>query len=126
MTRAKQKVTVVSSFMYSDIDSSKVRPGTGLEFLKNYLEYANSGGRLFTNGELTSEPMNDFELDVFEALTTKGITLVPQLGCSNFRIDFAVCIPRSPAGTFWPSSAMVRPIIRATRPATESTPPAAT
>lgn len=96
VTRAKQKVTVVSSFMYSDIDSSKVRPGTGLEFLKNYLEYANSGGRLFTNGELTSEPMNDFELDVFEALTTKGITLVPQLGCSNFRIDFAVCHPSEP------------------------------
>lgn len=96
VTRAKQKVTVVSSFVYSDIDSSKVRPGTGLEFLKNYLEYAGSGGRLFTSGELTSEPMNDFELDVFEALSAKGINLIPQLGCSNFRIDFAVYHPSAP------------------------------
>lgn len=96
VTRAKQKITVVSSFVYSDIDSSKVRPGTGLEFLKNYLEYAGSGGLLFTSGELTSEPMNDFELDVFEALSAKGINLIPQLGCSNFRIDFAACHPSSP------------------------------
>src|ERR1035437_84114 len=95
-TRAKQWVTVVSSFMYSDIDSSKVRPGTGLEFLKNYLEYAHSGGRLLTSGELTTEPMNDFELDVYEALNSKGIVLVPQLGCSKFRIDFAACHPTAP------------------------------
>ena len=95
-TRAKQKVTVVSSFMYSDIDSSKVRPGTGLEFLKNYLEYASSGGRLLTSGELTTEPMNEFELDVFEALSSKGIALIPQLGCSKFRIDFAACHPTAP------------------------------
>ena len=95
-TRAKQKVTVVSSFMYSEIDSSKVRPGTGLEFLKNYLEYASSGGRLITSGELTTEPMNEFELDVFEALKSQGISLIPQLGCSKFRIDFAACHPSEP------------------------------
>jgi very-short-patch-repair endonuclease len=96
VTRAKQKVTVVSSFKYSDIDSSKVRPQTGLEFLKNYLEYASSGGQLITSGELSTEPMNEFELDVYEALTSKGIVLVPQLGCSKFRIDFAACHPSSP------------------------------
>lgn len=95
-TRAKQRVAVVSAFMYSDIDSSKVRPGTGLEFLKNYLEYAHSGGRLLTSGELSTEPMNDFELDVYEALNSKGIVLVPQLGCSKFRIDFAACHPTAP------------------------------
>jgi very-short-patch-repair endonuclease len=95
-TRAKQKVTVVSSFMYSEIDSSKVRPGTGLEFLKNYLEYASSGGRLITSGELTTEPMNEFELDVYEALKSQGIVLIPQLGCSKFRIDFAACHPSEP------------------------------
>ena len=96
VTRAKQKVTVVSSFLASDIDSTKVRPGTGLEFLKNYLEFAQSGGSLFSNGEFTTEPMNGFELDVYEALTASGIKLVPQLGCSSFRIDFAACHPASP------------------------------
>jgi len=95
-TRAKQKVIVVSSFLYSDINSSQVRPGTGLEFLKSYIEYASSGGRLLLNGELTTEPMNEFEMDVMDALNSQGITLVPQLGCSKFRIDFAACHPAAP------------------------------
>lgn len=95
-TRAKQRVIVVSSFQYSDINSTQVRPGTGLEFLKSYIEYAGSGGRLLTHGELTTEPMNDFEVDVYDALTSKGINLVPQLGCSKFRIDLAACHPTAP------------------------------
>lgn len=96
VTRAKQRVTLVSSFLYSDINSSQVRPGTGLEFLKSYIEYAGSGGRLLLNGELTTEPMNEFEMDVMDALNSRGITLVPQLGCSKFRIDFAACHPAAP------------------------------
>lgn len=95
-TRAKQRVVLVSSFLYSDINSSQVRPGTGLEFLKSYIEYASSGGRLLLNGELTTEPMNAFEMDVMDALNSRGITLVPQLGCSKFRIDFAACHPAAP------------------------------
>lgn len=96
VTRAKQKVTVVSSFLYSDINSSQVRPGTGVEFLKSYIEYASSGGRLLLSSELTSEPMNDFETDVCDALTSRGMNLVPQLGCSKFRIDLAACHPTAP------------------------------
>jgi hypothetical protein len=96
VTRAKKRVTVVSSFLYSDINSSQVRPGTGLEFLKSYIEFASSGGRLLLNGELTTEPMNDFETDVCDALTSAGMNLVPQLGCSKFRIDLAACHPAAP------------------------------
>jgi very-short-patch-repair endonuclease len=95
-TRAKQRVILVSSFLYSDINSTQVRPGTGLEFLKSYIEYASSGGRLLLNGELTTEPMNDFETDVYDALSSKGIDMVPQLGCSKFRIDLAACHPTAP------------------------------
>jgi very-short-patch-repair endonuclease len=86
----------VSSFLYSDINSTQVRPGTGLEFLKNYLEYAASGGRLLTSSKLTTEPSNEFELDIQEALSAEGIVLVPQLGCSSFRIDLAACHPTAP------------------------------
>jgi very-short-patch-repair endonuclease len=95
-TRAKEQVIVVSSFVYGDINSSQVRPGTGLEFLKNYLQYASSGGRLLSRGELTNEPMNDFEADVYEALCAKGIEMVPQVGCSKFRIDLAALHPTHP------------------------------
>ena len=95
-TRAKEQVIVVSSFVYSDINSTQVRPGTGLEFLKNYLQYASSGGALLSHGELTNEPMNDFEADVYDALCAKGIEIVPQVGCSKFRIDLAASHPTRP------------------------------
>lgn len=88
-TRAEEKVVVVSSFLYSEINSTQVRPGTGLEFLKNYLQYASSGGKLLSQGDITNEPMNDFEADVVDALSARGMRLVPQVGCSKFRIDLA-------------------------------------
>ncbi len=95
-TRAKEQVIVVSSFVYSDINSAQVKPGTGLEFLKNYLQYASSGGALLSRGELTNEPMNDFEADVYDALCAKGLEMVPQVGCSKFRIDLAALHPTHP------------------------------
>jgi very-short-patch-repair endonuclease len=95
-TRAKEQVIVVSSFLHSDINSTQVRPGTGLEFLKNYLQYASSGGKLLSHGDLTNEPMNDFEADVYDALCAKGIQIVPQVGCSRFRIDLAALHPVHP------------------------------
>jgi len=96
VTRAKEQMIVVSSFVYSDINSTQVRPGTGLEFLKNYLQYASSGGKLLSRGEITNEPMNDFEADVYEALSAKGVRLVPQVGCSNFKINLAALHPQEP------------------------------
>jgi very-short-patch-repair endonuclease len=96
VTRARAFMTTVSSFAYSDIDITKVRPQTGLDFLRNYIQYAASGGTILAQGELTNEPMNDFEVDVYEALEAKGIHLVPQVGCARFRIDLAACHPREP------------------------------
>jgi very-short-patch-repair endonuclease len=95
-TRAKAQITAISSFAYSDIDSTKVRPGTGLEFLKNYLQYAASGGKILSSGDLTNESMNDFEADVAEALIAKGVSVVPQVGCSKYRIDLAAVHPTEP------------------------------
>ena len=40
--------------------------------------------------------MNDFEADVYDALCAKGIEIVPQVGCSKFRIDLAACHPTKP------------------------------
>jgi len=96
VTRARKEIIVVSSFMHSDINSARVRPQTGLEFLKNYLQYADSGGRLLSDAEMTNEPMNDFESDVFETLNALGIRVVPQVGCSKFRIDLGALHPSQP------------------------------
>lgn len=45
---------------------------------------------------VTSEPMNEFEADIWTAFETRGLKLVPQVGCSQFRIDFGVCHPQQP------------------------------
>ncbi len=96
VTRARETMTVVSSFAHTDIDTTKVREGTGLEFLRNYLQYASSDGKIFAHGKITGEAMNDFEADIYEALTARGLKVTPQVGCSSFRIDFGVCHPTQP------------------------------
>jgi very-short-patch-repair endonuclease len=96
VTRAREAMSLVSSFAHTDIDTTKVREGTGFEFLRNYLQYAASKGTVFAHGEISNEPMNDFEADIYEALTARGLKLVPQVGCSSFRIDFGVCHPTEP------------------------------
>ena len=96
VTRARQKLTVVSSFSYLDIDLSRVRPGSGVELLRNYLQYTASNGKLFGDADVTGEPLNDFEAEVFDCLSTAGLRLIPQMGASQFRIDMVAEHPAKP------------------------------
>jgi very-short-patch-repair endonuclease len=96
ITRARQKLTVVSSFNHSDIDVARVRAGSGVELLRDYLQYAASNGKRLGDGVLTTSPLNNFEEDVFDVLTGQGLSLVPQLGASQFRIDMVALHPRTP------------------------------
>jgi hypothetical protein len=54
------------------------------------------GGKLLGTSYMTSEPPNDFEQDVFDALASRGLRLIPQLGASNFRIDLVAERPKKP------------------------------
>ncbi len=96
ITRARKKLTVVSSFAHTDIDLSRVRAGSGIELLRDYLQYAASSGRRLGDGQLTTVPLNDFEAEIFDALTVRGLKLIPQLGASQFRIDMVAEHPRKP------------------------------
>jgi len=96
ITRARQKLTLVSSFSHLDLDLRRVRPGSGVELLRDYLQYAASRGKRLGDGHLTSTPLNDFETDVSDILTTEGLKLVPQFGASNFRIDMVAEHPSKP------------------------------
>lgn len=96
VTRARQRVTVVSSFSHTDIDLRRVRAGSGVALLYNYLEYAASNGRRLGDGQLTTIPLNDFEQDVFDVLIAQGLTLIPQVGASQFRIDMVAQHPCKP------------------------------
>jgi very-short-patch-repair endonuclease len=94
VTRARQRMTLISSFSHLDMDLAKVRPGTGVELLRFYLEYAASGGKRLGDLSTTDFPMNSFEAEVFDVLESKGIPLVPQCGASSYRIDLVAQHPK--------------------------------
>ena len=97
ITRARRRMTPVSSFSHLDVDPNY--PREGVRHLRNYLEYAASGGRSLGLGTATDVPLNDFEQAVFDALTRRGLKLVGQLGSSNYRIDMVAMHPEK-AGRF--------------------------
>ena len=93
VTRAKRRMTVVSSFAHHEVDLA--RSGSrGVQLLKAYLEYAASGGSRLTQAEVAGEvPLNPFEADIRDALEAAGIHTRPQFGASRYRIDLVAMHP---------------------------------
>ncbi len=94
ITRARRRMTLVSAFSHVDVDPDY--PKDGVRHLRNYLEYAASGGRSLGLSSVGDVPLNDFEQSVFDELTRRGLTLVGQVGSSNYRIDLAALHPDTP------------------------------
>jgi len=96
ITRARCRMTVVSSFASADMDPQRAA-SRGARVLRAFLAYAESHG-LGGAPLAPAEPprLNAFELDVQDALTKAGIPLVAQLGVSGYSIDFAAQHPRRP------------------------------
>ncbi|MYD33827.1 MAG: AAA family ATPase [Acidimicrobiales bacterium] len=94
VTRARSHVELVSSFSHRDMAPGR-SSARGVELLRQYLEYAASGGQ-----ELGSSahdvPLNPFELSVQRGLRRRGIPATPQFGVSGYRIDFACAHPDQP------------------------------
>lgn len=86
ITRARQRLILVSSFDHRDMDPNR-SSSRGVELLRLYLEFATSEGRVLGDSGLSGVPLNDFEADIFNALSARGISLVPQWGVSGYRID---------------------------------------
>jgi very-short-patch-repair endonuclease len=95
VTRARNRCTVVSSFSHHDINLQRAR-GKGVELLHHYLEYMQSDGRQLSDKGSSGTAMNEFEKEVYDTLGNHGISLIPQYGCSKYRIDFAVVHPAKP------------------------------
>jgi very-short-patch-repair endonuclease len=90
-TRAKHRLTLVSSFSSHDIDPGRVTKA-GARLLADYLEYAGSGGTAV--GASGADELNPFEANVRDRLAGYGITVVPQYGVGGYRIDFAAAHPQ--------------------------------
>jgi very-short-patch-repair endonuclease len=89
-TRARRRLTLVSSFSGHDVDPDRVTKA-GARLLADYLEYAGSGGTVI--GATGGAELNPFEADVRDRLAACGITVVPQYGVGGYRVDFAAAHP---------------------------------
>ena len=94
VTRARSRLTLVSSFSHRDMDPGR-SAAKGVDLLRRYLEYAASGGENI-GSDILDVPLNPFELSVKNGLDRRGVPVTPQYGVSGYRIDFACAHPREP------------------------------
>lgn len=96
ITRARDRMTVVSSFRHSDLDPERLR-SQGAKLMGAFIQYAESAGtNLGREGANSAIELNDFEQDIKDELSQRGLQIVPQYGVSNYRIDLVVKHPEHP------------------------------
>jgi very-short-patch-repair endonuclease len=95
VTRARQRMTLVSSFDHHDMDPNR-SSSRGVELLRLYIQYAASEGKILGETEESGVQLNPFEKDIYDALTGKGISLLPQWGVSSYGIDMVAQHPQQP------------------------------
>jgi len=95
VTRARKRMTVVSSFTSNDLDPNKLR-SEGAQMLGRYLAYAESGGADLGRTQTNTVPLNPFERDIQKGLQEAGIPLTAQYGSAGYWIDFAAGHPKQP------------------------------
>jgi hypothetical protein len=94
ITRAREKVVLVSSIRYNDIRLESTR-AEGVHSLHHYLRYAERRPRKLENGAEV-EYASALETDVAEAVERLGYSTVPSVGSSSFRVDLGVVDPKDP------------------------------
>jgi very-short-patch-repair endonuclease len=95
VTRAKTRLTLVSSFSSGDMDPGR-SAAQGVTLLRQYLQYVESGGANLGDQVLDKPALNPFEADVRDTLLRRGLKLTAQYGTSGYWIDFAVQHPVQP------------------------------
>ena len=100
VTRARHRLTLVSSFSSRDVDPDRVT-SPGARLLRDYLEYTDSGGATAASGPASPPAprhtdLTSFEADVAQRLVDLGISVVPRYGVGGYRVDFAAAHPAEP------------------------------
>lgn len=96
ITRAREKVMVVSSVRASDLDLQSLRAAGALG-LHKYLDYAERGLEVLeTRQGIDGEAESPLETSVASALRQMGFDIIHQVGCSGYRIDLGVVDPARP------------------------------
>src|SRR4030043_118253 len=96
VTRAREKVILVSSIRAADLDLSSTR-ALGVLALHRYLDYAERGAEaLYLNAHDAGEFESPLEREVAAEIRSLGYEVVPQVGYRGFRIDLGVIEPAEP------------------------------
>jgi very-short-patch-repair endonuclease len=98
VTRARERMAVISSMRAQDIDLSRTS-ARGVKLLRDFLDYAERGYQALsaaTSASVGTKFDSPFEEEVYEELTRKGLTVHTQVGCSGFRIDLAIVAANAP------------------------------
>jgi very-short-patch-repair endonuclease/DNA polymerase III delta prime subunit len=96
ITRARDKVYLISSIYADDFDLKLVK-SAGVRQLYNYLRYAKLGpSALETSSALGGEYESPLEAEVASEIRKLGYDVIPQVGCSGYRIDLGVLDPEKP------------------------------
>ena len=89
ISRAKRKMTLVTSFTVSELEAKNIKPGTGAELFRKFMEFLDNDGAHY-RGASEPEPLNSFELDIKTKLERAGVVTETQHGVGSYRIDFVV------------------------------------
>jgi superfamily I DNA and/or RNA helicase len=116
VTRAREKVVLITSIKSSDI-SPDIK-AVGVETLRCYLDYAECGPETLRKIEPRKDEFESaLNEDVASEIKKMGFDIVPQVGCSGHKIDIGVIDPINPGnfllgvecdGTTYKSSSSAR------------------
>jgi very-short-patch-repair endonuclease/predicted house-cleaning noncanonical NTP pyrophosphatase (MazG superfamily) len=95
VTRAREKVVLVTSIKATDLDPDV--KAVGVQTLRGYLEYAEKGPEAL---QLAKVKRGEFDSaldeDIAAEIKKMGYQVIPQVGCSGYRIDLGVVDPVNP------------------------------
>lgn len=95
VSRARRRMRVFSSIRGEDISPVGLT-SAGALLLRDFLLYAEYGRLEKTEAAKSGQPESPFEHDVYNELTKRDISVIPQVGAGGYRVDLGVVDPAVP------------------------------
>ena len=96
VSRARFEMVVFSTLQSNQIDLRR-SSAKGVEGLKSFLEYAETGHLPLTSADAESQGQPEMVKQLCEALRERGYVATPGVGRSNFKVDVAVSTTDNPS-----------------------------
>lgn len=96
ISRAKRRMTLVSTMSSAELETGNIKVGTGIDLYQKFLDYMENNGVSYKR-QGVQVPLNPFELDIKQKLESAGLTITTQYGVGNYRLDFVVHDPSDPS-----------------------------